>query len=157
MLTPDQIRDAAISAARSALDNIDLMGVTEMVPATVTSAEVEQIHRLAQNAVVVIRDASEPKPARAVLDLPMPDNDASASTVRDYLIKLLGLVWEHQECFDGKRPYGNSGWEDELFSPLFRAGLVEGTVDTDGYMETVDAPKARQLIADAIQELGKPA
>ncbi|MFJ8690195.1 hypothetical protein [Micromonospora wenchangensis] len=91
--------------------------------------------------------------ARRVLDLPLPDNDAEAATVRDYLIKLLGKVWDEGECFDGKRPFGNSGWDYDLHQPLVTNGLVEGRMDTDGYVEEIDREAAYHLIAAAIREL----
>ncbi|HEU4422102.1 MAG TPA: hypothetical protein VFR67_06125 [Pilimelia sp.] len=92
--------------------------------------------------------------ARKVLDLPLPPNDADAPTIRSYLIALLANVWEHGECFNGKRPFGNSGWQWDLFPPLITAGLIPGTLDEDGYVEDIDDRTARTLIAAAIRELG---
>lgn len=48
-----------------------------------------------------------------ILDILMGENDAGALTVRDYLKALLRRLWLEQEGFSGKRPFGNSGWEDE--------------------------------------------
>lgn len=62
----------------------------------------------------------------AVLDLKMGENDAVAKTVRDYLQRLLRGVWIDGEGFDGKRPFGNSGWQDEVYSTLISAGFLEG-------------------------------
>ena len=95
-----------------------------------------------------------PDIARQVLDLALPDNDSGTDTVRGYLTALLALVWEHEQGFNGKRPFGNSGWQDDLYAPLVRAGLVEGSFDEDGHLEAVDAA-AEQLIQAAIDELGK--
>lgn len=95
--------------------------------------------------------------ARQVLDLPMQQpNDADAATVRDYLVKLLATLWEEGEGFSGKRPFGNSGWDYDLFPPLIRAGLVRGEFDEDGYIEDLDDRTANQLVAAAIRELGRP-
>lgn len=71
-------------------------------------------------------DSTEPT-AQQVLDTPLRDNDAGAATIRDYLTKLLLGVWEHKEGFDGKRPFGNSGWDYELYDGLARAGLIDAT------------------------------
>jgi hypothetical protein len=95
-----------------------------------------------------------PAAAPRILDLPLGDNDAGAATVRDYLIKLLGEVWKDGEGFSGKRPFGNSGWEYELYRPLVAAGLVDGELDEQGYISDVDDTAADQLIAAAIRELG---
>ena len=96
--------------------------------------------------------------ARRVLDLPMPaGNDAKAVTIRDYLIKILTLVWQDQECFDGKRPFGNSGWDYDLYGPLIEAGLITGRLDEDGFIEDVDTEAGDKLVLTAIAELGKVA
>ncbi|MFI7073495.1 hypothetical protein [Micromonospora sediminicola] len=98
-------------------------------------------------------DTTTPETARQVLDLPMPTNDADAPTVRAYLIELLAKVWEEGECFNGKRPFGNSGWDYDLYPPLITAGLVAGKLDEDGWIEEVDDRAASRLVAAAIREL----
>jgi hypothetical protein len=99
-------------------------------------------------------DTIDPATARQALDLPMPDNDANATSIRSYLVELLAKVWEEGECFNGKRPFGNSGWEYDLFPPLITAGLVTGRLDEDGYVDDIDDRAATLLIAAAIRELG---
>lgn len=93
--------------------------------------------------------------ARQVLNLPLPPNDAEAATIRDYLIALLALVWTDRECFNGKRPFGNSGWQYELYPALITAGLVAGQLDEDGYVKEVDRQAADALIGAAIRELAR--
>jgi hypothetical protein len=88
-----------------------------------------------------------------VLGLSMPPNDADAKTVKDYLKALLTELWREQEGFSGKRPFGNSGWEYDMYPPLIKAGLVEGELDENGYVEDVNQAKAQKLIAEAIQRL----
>lgn len=89
-----------------------------------------------------------------VLALPMGENDADAATIGDYLISLLATLWDEKEGFDGKRPFGNSGWDGELVVALIRASAIEGELDEDGYIENCDDDAAEELIADAIQALG---
>jgi len=94
--------------------------------------------------------------SKQILDLPMQDNDAGAATVRGYFISLLLELWAEQEGFSGKRPFGDSGWEFDLYQPLIFAGLVEGKVE-DGVVEEIrsDARKeADRLIHEAIKQLG---
>lgn len=94
--------------------------------------------------------------ARQVLDLPLPDNDANAETVRDYLVALLLEVWDQEQGFSGKRPFGNSGWQYEIYVPLIRAGLVPGSLDEyDSPNEDFSHRDADKLILAAIQELGR--
>jgi hypothetical protein len=97
-----------------------------------------------------------PEVARPVLDLPMPDgNDAGAATIREYLIQLLTVLWRENEGFSGKRPFGNSGWDYDLYGPLIEAGLISGRLDEDGFIEDVDDKAGDRLIFAAIVELGR--
>lgn len=91
---------------------------------------------------------TDPTPAQ-ILAVPMGENDADATTVRDYLIKLLAKVWA-----EGEGPFGNSGWDFELALPLVKAGFVEGEIDGDGYLDGADFARSEALIAAAIQSLG---
>lgn len=64
-----------------------------------------------------------------ILDTPMAPNDAGAATVRGYLLALARQVWEDGEGFSGKRPFGNSSWEYEVYDALAAAGRISGTKD----------------------------
>ena len=88
-----------------------------------------------------------------ILDLPMSENGAEAKTVRDYLKKLLLGVWEKNECFSGKHPFGNSGWEHEIYAALVKGGAIEGTLDEDGWIDTIDADAANKMISKVILTL----
>lgn len=91
-----------------------------------------------------------------ILDIPMNPNknEAGASSIRGYLKNLLLCMWDDPEAFSGKRPFGNSGWEYELYSALIVAGIVKGTLDEEGYIEQFqDRVLADQLITDAIKNL----
>ena len=90
-----------------------------------------------------------------VLDLPLPENDSGASTVRGYLIALLTELWREEECFSGKRPFGNSSWQYDVYVPLIKAGIVDGALDEDGYIDRCDDAAADQLVLGAIAALGE--
>ena len=61
------------------------------------------------------------------------DFEGDEIRVVDYLRKLLLAVWEENESFSGKRPFGNSGWEFDILLPLAKAGFVDlGELDEDG-------------------------
>lgn len=90
---------------------------------------------------------------REILDLPMIHNDANAKTIGDYLVKLLAVVWDENEGFSGKRPFGNSGWEQELYIALAHGGALEATFDEDGYLDEYDSRAADALIRTAIPAL----
>lgn len=102
-------------------------------------------------------DHTSPTPAQ-VLALPLdPGNDSGADTVRGYLVALLAEVWRHGEGFGGKRPFGNSGWQYDLYRPLLKAGYITGSLDEDGYVEDVDDRAGDRLIAEAIESLADDA
>lgn len=88
-----------------------------------------------------------------VLACPMPENDARAKTVRDYLVKLLSMLWHEESEFSGKRPFGNSQWQYEVYEALVRAELIEGEFDEDNYLVELDDEYADELILRAINNL----
>ncbi len=88
-----------------------------------------------------------------VLEVAMSENDADATTIKEYLLRLLDKLWEEGEAFSGKRPFGNSGWEYDLYKPLLSAGAVAGQLDEDGNIEDVDDGAANELIFEAIKAL----
>ena len=87
-----------------------------------------------------------------ILDLPMEQNDAGAATVRDYLKALLSSVWEKEEGFSGKRPFGNSGWQDEVHSALAAAHVITEAPEDWQARQTWRAD-ANKLIQAAIATL----
>jgi hypothetical protein len=62
------------------------------------------------------------------------DSDAGDDlTVKQYLHALLRTLWDEQESFSGKRPFGNSGWDFDLYAPLAKAGFIDlGPLGEDG-------------------------
>lgn len=89
----------------------------------------------------------------SILDLSMEGNDAQAHTVRAYLKTLLLLLWEDPESFNGKRPFGDSGWEHDLFDTLLRNRIISGHIDEDGDVREIDEETAHKLIKNAIKDL----
>jgi hypothetical protein len=75
---------------------------------------------------VTASDSTAPPTGTEILAVPLPTNDANAATVREYLVALVREVWRYDECFDGKRPFGNSGWQSEVYDGLAVAGLDDG-------------------------------
>lgn len=62
---------------------------------------------------------------KEILEIQMETNDAGAVTIRHYLHELLATLWEQEESFSGKRPFGNSGWQYEVTNALEAAGVPE--------------------------------
>ena len=93
-----------------------------------------------------------------ILDLPMGENDAKAATIREYLVALLAAVWEREESFSGKRPFGNSSWKYEVYAALGAGGVIAITRsdedDDDFDISPDEAAKADDSIRLAIAAMG---
>lgn len=110
-------------------------------------------HQVTVSAYELTRlpNPDDPTPAQ-VLATPMGPNDAGASTMRGYLVELLLMLWRQGGGFSGKRPFGNSGWEWELYQALAAQGYVATTTDRYGELEP-DRQAADELIVRAIEAL----
>lgn len=68
------------------------------------------------------------------LDMEFDANDRDERmTFRAYFHALLTTLYEEDEGFSGKRPFGNSGWDYSLRQGLVDVGAIEG--DEDGPKE----------------------
>jgi hypothetical protein len=59
----------------------------------------------------------------------IPSDIGEGMTVREYLAALLITLLEEGESFSGKRPFGNSGWEENLVIPAIECGALKGEID----------------------------
>lgn len=84
------------------------------------------------------------------LDLRFDSDAGKDLTIRDYLRELLTAVWEEGEGFSGKRPFGNSGWEYDVYVPLIKAGFIGGKLDEDGFVEEVNNRQAHAFVRELI-------
>ncbi len=93
----------------------------------------------------------------SILDTPMTANDANATTVRGYLVALAAKVWVDGENFSGKRPFGNSGWQHEVYRALASAGVIESTLDAYGEIDITrdQERRADSLIAEALSDMAE--
>jgi len=96
---------------------------------------------------------SAPTP-QEILALPMRPNDAEATTVGEYLVELLSVIWDDG---DDLSPFGNSGWKWDVYRALVDAGHANNPFDEDGHYVTAvnefDEKAAKQLIAHAIKDI----
>ena len=99
----------------------------------------------------------EGKDLQAALDVRFSCHAFDNITVRDYLYELLANVWTQNEQFNGKRPFGDSGWKDDLYGPLVRAGFIAGTVDEStvddnygGDYDVMNEDRACEYVANLI-------
>lgn len=88
--------------------------------------------------------------ALSALDLRFDSDAGDNGTIRDYLYKLLETLWLEGEGFSGKRPFGNSGWEYDLFEPLIAAGYIEGSLDSSGGVDSVNCTQGSKFVLSLI-------
>lgn len=80
-------------------------------------------------------------------------------TIREYLGALLKELWNKGEGFSGKRPFGNSGWEWDIYRVLIRENAVNGTLDEDGCIDEFgrgEREKADAIVFGLIAQMCKP-
>lgn len=86
----------------------------------------------------------KPEQAQQVLALELPaQSDFGNVTIRQALIRLLAMVWDETEGFNGYRPLGNSDWTDQITDSVIDAGLA------------VDWDEANKLVQYSISSLSK--
>lgn len=83
---------------------------------------------------VPVPDAPTDKGLLAALEARSSSDAGDDITVRDYLRTLLTTLWSEGEGFSGKRPFGNSGWEHDIYKPLIAGGFIPGELDDEGYI-----------------------
>lgn len=91
-----------------------------------------------------VPDAVTDKSVMAALDVRFDSDAGESLTVRDYLRTLLETLWREGEGFSGKRPFGNSGWQYDLYRPLIAGGFLVGEMDEDGCIESYDQDAAER-------------
>lgn len=97
-----------------------------------------------------------PKPEQAkkmetALDLLFRCEDLHRDmTVRQYLYTLLDTLWDEEEGFSGKRPFGNSGWKQDIFDALIRNGFLAGK-EEEGYYYPNSMKKADAFVRELIK------
>lgn len=88
-----------------------------------------------------------------VINTRMEENDAEAKTIGDYLKQLLLKLWNEKEGFSSKRPFGNSGWDYDLYATLIKCGAVKGKLDDYGFVEEIDCDQADKMIISIINTI----
>ena len=63
------------------------------------------------------------------------NTDKGKMSVKQFLGLLLITLWEKGEAFCGKRPLGNSGWDEDIYDQLRRNRLITKTSDGEGLIK----------------------
>lgn len=86
-----------------------------------------------------------------ILAIELTGTNLDDCTIAEYLEALLTTLWEEGEGFSSNRPFGNSGWQYDIYKGLVREKVVKGTLDDDGYIEDFDEEAAQQVVLQLIQ------
>lgn len=93
-------------------------------------------------------------PATDLLDLEFDSRELGERvTIAEYFIRLAQTVWQEGESFSGKRPWGNSSWQYEVYTAMIQSEFISGNLDRDGYVEACDTRQADGLIYAALDRL----
>ena len=76
--------------------------------------------------------------------------ESETVTLKQYFHMLLLKLWISEEVFDGRRPWGNSGWTYDVFVVLIKNGLIPGKIDNEGFVEEVDVDEAKAFVITEI-------
>lgn len=88
---------------------------------------------------------TKPTPTEILLTK-IEKNGANASTIGQYLAKLLSSLWTQEENFSGKRPFGNSDWKDPIIHSLILDGHLDGILDEYGYIDEYNKSQFEALM-----------
>jgi hypothetical protein len=92
----------------------------------------------------------------AALDYEFYANDIDdTTTLRDYLTDLLIQVIVEEESFNGKRPFGNSGWLYNFPLPLVATGAIKGTINEIGDGDDIEYDVTDYNDDDMLMALGQ--
>jgi len=84
-------------------------------------------------------EQSKDKGLLAALEVRFSSDAGADLTVRD-----------EGEGFSGKRPFGNSGWEYDIYAALVGAGFLPGMLDKYGHQTIIDKKHAHDYVRDLI-------
>ena len=93
---------------------------------------------------------------KEILNLEFESSDLERIiTVREFFKELLTALFKEGECFSGKRPFGNSGWDYDLCVCLAQNEIISGTTSEYGGFTDwdYDSKEANAKILELIKEL----
>jgi hypothetical protein len=84
------------------------------------------------------------------LDLRFNHHDLGDVSLREFYCNLLLKLWEDPYGFSGKKPYGNSGWDEPVYAALIKAGVMSGEFDSEGYIKRCDFDEGSEFVSKMI-------
>lgn len=74
-------------------------------------------------------------------------------TVKGFFKELLKTLFDEMECFNAKRPFGNSSWDGDLIVLFIKLGIIKGELDEYGYINNYDYKQYKKVIQSLIRSL----
>lgn len=84
------------------------------------------------------------------LDLRFEHEYLGDVSLREFFCTLLVKLWNDPCGFSGKRPWGNSGWDEPVYAALIKAGIISGKLDSEGYIEDCDYVTGDEFVSKMI-------
>lgn len=84
------------------------------------------------------------------LDLRFNHSILGDVSLREFFCNLLLKLWEDPCGFSGKRPWGNSSWDEPVYAALIKAGIISGEFDSEGYIKRCDFDEGSEFISKMI-------
>ena len=95
-------------------------------------------------------------PKVMALDVRFQSDIGANETIREYLYQLLKELWREKDGFSAKRPFGNSGWEYDVYTALVDAGYIDAVKSDSGKILHVDESKADEFVLSLIRYIFYP-
>lgn len=71
-------------------------------------------------------------PINKILDVSFKSRDLKRKvTIREYFVLLFTKLWNEEDNFDSKRPFGNSSWKHDLVMCLIKEKFISGLIEDD--------------------------
>lgn len=88
-----------------------------------------------------------------ISNLPMRENPSGEKTIGDFFKRLFLELWS-DGGFDGKRPFGYSGWRTDVLIALGDAGLIDMVEDHYGLQE-IDRGTGYKIISEFLIDINQ--
>lgn len=94
------------------------------------------------------------KEIKDVLNIKFDSDPFGEISIKGYLLSLLKELWVKKDRFSGKRPFGDSGWEYELYECLAVNNVINADItEEDGAVHDYNKLEADVVILNCIEDL----
>ena len=80
------------------------------------------------------------------------DDFGNDVTVRQFLRSLLCAVWDEEDSFSAKRPFGSSNWKHEMMKAFIERGIIQGLLNSEGDIQTADEGTFNHVVSTLIKK-----